>query len=83
MLFKIFLPLKCQSLPTAADDIYIILADDSSCFFDVCVCGGGGRGGGGGGEGDGVKMSSSKKLAWRFKSSSIHCSHNVHTGDYI
>ena len=23
---------------TAADDMYIILADDSSCFFDVCVC---------------------------------------------
>ena len=66
---------------TAADDIYIILADDSSCFFDR-----GGGGGGGGGEGrgrEGVKMSSSKQLAWRFKSSSIHCSHNVYTGDYI
>ena len=24
-------------ITTAADDIYIILADDSSCFFDVCV----------------------------------------------
>ena len=65
-------------ITTAADDIYIILADDS--FFSltcVCVCVGGGEGGGG------VKMSSSKKLAWRFKSSSIHCSHNVYTGDYI
>ena len=29
------------------------------------------------------KMSSAKKLAWRFKSSNIHCSHNVYTGDYI
>ena len=66
-------------ITTAADDIYIILADDSSCFFDVCVC---------------VcvcvyiyiyiyKMSSSKKLAWCFKSPSIHCSHNVYTGDCI
>ena len=25
-------------ITAAADDIYIILADDSSCFFDVCVC---------------------------------------------
>ena len=64
---------------TTAAHIYIILADDSSGFFDVClsVCVGGGEGGGGGG------LSSSKKLAWRFKSSSIHCSHNVYTGDYI
>ena len=51
MLFKIFFALK-EPITTAADDIYIIFADDSSCLFDVCVCvcvcvaggGGGGKG---------------------------------------
>ena len=36
MLFKTFFALKVP-ITTAADDIYIILADDSSCFFDVGV----------------------------------------------
>ena len=39
MLLKTFLPLKCQSLLQQTTFIlfYIILADDSSCLFDVCV----------------------------------------------
>ena len=42
-------------ITAAADDIYIILADDSSCFFDVCVCVCVCVGGGGGGGGEGLK----------------------------
>ena len=62
-------------ITTAADDIYIILADDSSCFFDVCVC---------------VRVRASVRACVKchllknsLGASSIHCCHNVYTGDYI
>ena len=47
----------------------------------MCVCVVVGGGGGGGNGGEGLKCHLPKNLAWRFKSSSIHCSHNVYTGD--